>query len=168
MNNKAEDIMREHISKVMKTQSGQLEKYCSAFILEAGSSKASEYQLVQEMSQDGRSITWKFERMKKHKLYIAGPINGMPDGNKDGFEHMAKILKERGHEYINPREKGWKEADIPEGMDLWTYMMKLSLQEMMDCDGIILLKGWEESKGAMIEYQLARDLGMPTYFEEKF
>jgi hypothetical protein len=106
--------------------------------------------------------------MNREKIYIAGPINGIPDGNKHGFLAMANRLEELGYDYINPRAKGWEEADIPEGMDLWTYMMKLSLQEMMDCNSILLLDGWEDSRGASIEYRLALDLAMPIYFEKNF
>jgi hypothetical protein len=106
--------------------------------------------------------------MNKEKIYIAGPISGVPEGNKRGFQNMSNKLEERGIPYINPRAKGFKEGDAPEGVDVWTYLMKASLTEMMECDAIVLLDGWMESRGASIEYRLALDLGMPVYFEETF
>jgi len=43
--------------------------------------------------------------------------------------------------------------------------MKEDLKALLDCDGIYMLRGWEQSKGAKIEYELAMNLGIKRYYE---
>jgi hypothetical protein len=64
MNNKIDKLLQEQIAKLLRTRTKQLEKFASAFILEAGSMKASEYQLIEERSFDDMNMktTWKFEK----------------------------------------------------------------------------------------------------------
>lgn len=40
------------------------------------------------------------------------------------------------------------------------------LKELMDCDAILLLKGWKESRGARLEAYIASQLKIKIY-EEK-
>lgn len=44
--------------------------------------------------------------------------------------------------------------------------MKADIKLLMDCDAIYLLKGWEDSKGARIEKELAESLGYRIIKEE--
>lgn len=44
----------------------------------------------------------------------------------------------------------------------WEWYMRRTLQMMLDCDEIVLLPGWRDSKGARIERDLAEKLGMPV------
>jgi len=38
--------------------------------------------------------------------------------------------------------------------------MKTTLAELLECDAIFMVKGWQESRGAVIEYNLASELGL--------
>lgn len=40
--------------------------------------------------------------------------------------------------------------------------MFLAVETLVKCDGMVLLPGWQGSKGANIERRLALDLGMPV------
>jgi hypothetical protein len=62
-------------------------------------------------------------------------------------------LEEQGYEVINPLNNGLTEKHS------WAEHMKADIKMLMDCDEIYMLKGYTESKGAMIEYNLAQDLG---------
>ena len=42
-------------------------------------------------------------------------------------------------------------------------MMKLAVAQLMKCDGILMLEGWQASKGANIELWLAKMFGLSIY-----
>ena len=46
--------------------------------------------------------------------------------------------------------------------------MQVCIKELAECDGLVLLPCWEQSKGAKIERQLADDLNIPIYNYNKF
>lgn len=47
--------------------------------------------------------------------------------------------------------------------ELWSACMRLCLRELTHCDVIVMLPGYERSKGARIELYNAVKLGMPAY-----
>lgn len=79
------------------------------------------------------------------KIYIAGPITNNPDYEKQFAEAEEKLLS-MGHLVINP-------AKNP-GTCYKDYL-DIGLMELMKCDAIYLLPGWEESKGAQLEQHYA-------------
>ncbi len=101
-------------------------------------------------------------------IYISGSITKDPKGSKIKFAAMEDKLIALGKECINPRRhdipKEVKEAGDPEL--LWSVMMKKALIDMLYCDALVLLEGWEESRGARIEYMLAKHLGYTIYDHE--
>lgn len=96
------------------------------------------------------------------KLYIAGPMTDLPESNYPAFHAAAKVLRELGHTVLNP-------ADNPvPACGTWLGYMRMSLVQIADSEAIVMLPGWTTSKGARIEHQLARDLGMNTYVLQDF
>lgn len=79
------------------------------------------------------------------KWYIAGPMTGLPDLNFPAFNRAAAILRAAGYEAINPAEIN------PDGATPWQECMFRDLRELDTCDGILMLRGWENSPGAQIE-----------------
>lgn len=86
------------------------------------------------------------------KLYIAGPMTGYPDYNYPAFNVAAKMLQERGYEVENP-------ASNPE-QACWSDYLRAALTQMLTCDGVAFLNGWEMSRGAQLERHVAHSLGM--------
>lgn len=90
----------------------------------------------------------------KRKIYIAGPMTGLPDFNYPAFNAAAAKLRAMGHEVLNP-------AENPEpACRTWQGYMRLALAQLVQCECIVMLPGWADSKGAMIERKLAQTLEM--------
>ncbi|UVK62591.1 deoxycytidylate deaminase [Arthrobacter phage TaylorSipht] len=90
-------------------------------------------------------------------LYVAGPMTGLPDFNRKAFHAAARRLRAVGFEVLNPAEN---EPPVPDPE--WVDWMRVGLAQVLRADGLALLPGWWDSKGAKIERQLARDLGIPA------
>jgi len=93
------------------------------------------------------------------KLYIAGPITGV-DNHQVNFDKAATTLVERGFEVANPCWLDDQGAACGWG---WEDYMKATLTMMLACDGVALIEGWERSKGAALEIQVANGVGMPVH-----
>lgn len=90
------------------------------------------------------------------RVYIAGPMSGLPDFNYPAFFKAADDLKAAGYEPINPARQ---RPDVPHQGAKWIDYMRLSLRDIADADGIALLPAWEDSRGARIECWLGDELG---------
>jgi hypothetical protein len=92
------------------------------------------------------------------KFYLSGPMSGLPNHNFDLFEATAETLRARGLDVLSPHDKC--KALSPEAREAkgYEYWFRLALQEVLVCDAIILLPGWERSRGARRELDIALDL----------
>jgi hypothetical protein len=90
------------------------------------------------------------------KIYISGPITGMPGHNKRAFNEAEVQLDAAGHSVVNPVKNG-----LPYDAS-WIDHMRADIKMLMDCDGVANLPGWENSRGAKIENELALSLGLPV------
>lgn len=102
---------------------------------------------------------------KPVRIYIAGPMTGLPDFNYPAFHACAAALRAQGFEVENP-------ADNPEpSCKSWLGYMRMALRQLVLCDGVAMLPGWSHSRGAVIEHQLGVNLGLlvreDAYFLDK-
>ena len=88
------------------------------------------------------------------RIYLAGPMSGIEAFNYPAFNAEASRLRALGHHVENP-------AETPP-QDDWAAYMRRSIRQMLTCDMVVLLPGWEASRGACIETHLAMDLGIPV------
>ena len=88
-------------------------------------------------------------------IFISGPITGNKEYETD-FRLGEMVLEREGHKSINP-------ADMPEGLTRADYM-RVSLAQVEAADAILMLPGYENSGGAMIEKQYAEYLGKRVFF----
>lgn len=87
--------------------------------------------------------------------YIAGPMSGLPDFNYPSFEAAARALRDEGVDVLSPHEvdTGGEQRD-------WVWYMRETLAMLLRCDAVILLPGWQYSRGAKLEKYVAEALGM--------
>lgn len=91
------------------------------------------------------------------KIYVAGPMTGLPNLNFPLFHAETARLRALGFVVVNPAEIN---ADPTSD---WLACMRADIRELVTCDAIALLPGWETSRGAGIEHGLARALGLQVY-----
>jgi hypothetical protein len=89
-------------------------------------------------------------------LYLAGPMQGLPQLNFPAFNAEAERLRALGYNVINP-------ADLNESGTPWATCMRTDIRMLLMCDGVALLPGWEKSRGANLEWLIATELGMPVF-----
>ena len=92
-------------------------------------------------------------------IYISGPITGLPDLNRDAFETAENFLRLWGFEPINPLK-----IHPPERTEYGDFM-KEDLRAVLGAQGIYMLKGWQQSRGASVELDVAVVIGLPFEFE---
>lgn len=88
------------------------------------------------------------------KLYLSGPMTGVPEFNIPEFARVAALLRAEGHDVSNPGELG-----IFVGWE-WVDYLRLDLRLLLDCEAVATLPGWEKSRGASLEVHVATSLGM--------
>jgi hypothetical protein len=91
------------------------------------------------------------------RLYIAGPMSGIEAFNYPAFAAAESLLRQAGYDAASPHHHGEGDTSKP-----WEWYMRRALAELITCDAVALLPGWEQSRGACIEHQVARALGMAT------
>lgn len=91
-------------------------------------------------------------------IYIAGPMTGYPEWNYPAFTAAAAALRGMGHTVVSPHEL--HDDDMTRPFD---WYLRRDLKALCDCDAIALLPGWVDSRGATLEYQVARGLELKVY-----
>ena len=86
------------------------------------------------------------------RVYLSGPMSGIPDHNFPAFHEWAARLRAEGFEVVSP-------AEIEEAGS-WEMCLRKDMRELPTCDAIALMPGWERSKGAHLELHVAHRLGM--------
>jgi hypothetical protein len=81
------------------------------------------------------------------KLYVAGPMTGLPGENRKAFHAMAKRLRSLGHDVINPAELD-SFGSAPPPQDCYRRDLLVLLK---DREGVVVLPGWRKSRGAKAE-----------------
>jgi len=89
------------------------------------------------------------------KVYVAGPMTGLPEFNRPAFFAAESHLKELGAVVMNP-------AILPDGFSHDSYM-RIAIPMLMECEAVAFLPGWQQSKGARQEFTRAHSFGLDLY-----
>lgn len=110
------------------------------------------------------------------RVYLAGPMRGIPEFNFPAFFAAAALLRAAGHTVFNPAERDNERhgTDVSAGNltgdeHVAAAQHGFSLREALaddlaficlEADAIALLPGWERSKGVAAERATAIALGL--------
>jgi len=106
------------------------------------------------------------------RIYVAGPMQGIPNFNFPRFNAVARALRGNGHIVFNPAEKdierhggtnisdGNSSGDISQAKSQHGFSLRQALAEdtafiCLEANCIVMLPGWEKSNGAQAEHRLA-------------
>jgi hypothetical protein len=113
------------------------------------------------------------------KVYLSGPISTLiPDVEheelKERFNSLQRWLRKNfgNWDVVNPLEvQACATLDCNGGQQgagrydhAWFCWLKYDLREMLLCDAICLLPGWELSQGAQLESDVAFRVGLSPYY----
>src|SRR5260221_13078687 len=97
-------------------------------------------------------------------LYISGPIsNGEKlavgslerKRNEEEFFKAEVALDQKHHWVENPMR-----LHVNHPNRTWEDKLRIDIGVLVQCDGIVLLDGWNGSTGSTLEWDIARRLGM--------
>jgi hypothetical protein len=118
------------------------------------------------------------------KVYISGPMSGLPNFNIKAFDALAVRLRNLGHEVVSPAELDdpafrsacmATEGRIDELRALcerddiepatWGDLLARDVKLLADdgVRGIVVLDGWERSRGALLELFVGRLCNLPIF-----
>lgn len=100
-------------------------------------------------------------------LYIAGPMTGHHEFNYPAFRVAADALTRAGYTVAHTGSLAalsflTATGTAPKPADAYphTYYLRHALAMLLECDSVALLPGWEASRGARVEVDVAHALGM--------
>jgi hypothetical protein len=100
---------------------------------------------------------------KRERCYIAGKITGLPKEDwQYNFNVAAKHVETHlYYEAVNPIEK----VPYKEGKGWWYYMVR-DVYYILGCNAIYMQSNWRESKGARIEFIIAKTLLLKIIYQK--
>lgn len=103
------------------------------------------------------------EEKVKLKVYISGPMTGLPNFNREAFAEATEWCVKKGYSPFNP---GWLAFEKDTAFS-YEEILQLDLAALGMCDVILLLPGYEKSNGAKVELELALRLGLRVEYYGK-
>ena len=95
------------------------------------------------------------------KVYISGPMTGLPEFNYPAFFDAEKLVESAGYASLNPAR-----ALNGENHHAREAYMRADIAMVCEADGILLLPDWHKSRGARLEVQIASELGLAFFTVE--
>lgn len=106
----------------------------------------------------------------KKKVYIAGPIKGIADKNEYLFRAAEGYFKSFGFDVVVPLDispyehEGLCPGNTSDAGESNVHkagcFMRNDIIEMLKCDFIAMLRGWEHAAGARVEFLTAQACGI--------
>ena len=157
-----------HTAKDPFTQAKVIEKEQQKLFFDCG----RQYQLTGEgtFNQVHNEIfNTKMENLERIKselkgsklVYVSGKITGMEELAAVIFDNAETILTNLGIQSLNPMKLNHDHDKS------WESYMRVCIKALCDCDCIYILPNYKESRGALMEIAIAKDLGLKLVYEQQ-
>lgn len=100
-----------------------------------------------------------YENGDRFHFYLSGPMTGLPDYNRPAFDEAAKTLRQDGYTVFSPAEVGSRDQIMNR-----SWYMRKDIQALLHSDAVMMLPDWEQSEGARLEFEIAKQLELPIKF----
>ena len=96
------------------------------------------------------------------RVFLSGPMTGIKDYNFPMFNHVAEVLRKCGYEVVNPVDicKKYKKERVLSDKAVFAAMIAEQQESERTCNALVLLPGWENSKGVRLELKTAIEQNM--------
>lgn len=88
--------------------------------------------------------------------YVSGPMTGYPHHNLPAFRAAVANLRAVGYDVLNPARHGADPAKT------WADYLRDDLADVLRAELVVVLPGWECSRGAALGVYVAQQLGVPV------
>jgi hypothetical protein len=89
------------------------------------------------------------------RVYVSGPMTGMPLLNRPAFAEAARRIRLLGFDAVDPAVL----SDLPDDAPHHVFMRR-DIGLLLTCDAIAMLPGWHASRGATLERDVALGIGL--------
>jgi len=93
--------------------------------------------------------------LAKARVYISGPISGIPFNNVPAFVDAERHIRAAGCEPVNPLELAENKGEVE-----YAQLIENDLLALKTCSFILLLRNWQKSPGARAVKALAEAIGI--------
>lgn len=97
-------------------------------------------------------------------IYVSGPFStfGDPKKNVEIATKYSNNLRKIGFAVISPHNN----SGVPEDDMTWGLFMQEDYSLILMSHGLFMLPDWDKSKGAVIEHEWAKELGIPIFYSD--
>lgn len=95
----------------------------------------------------------------RKRVYISGPMTGLPELNAPAFNQAAAKLRRLDYAVCSPTETS---GFLGEHLAHHEYL-RFDFERVLEADFLVVLPGWEKSKGARAEILMALRMGVKCW-----
>lgn len=104
------------------------------------------------------------ENFRNKKIYLAGPMTGLPDFGYPAFRIALRRLQGHGLVVTSPHLRWNFESESDRAQRNPDIYLVHGFELLLKCNAIALMPGWRQSNGCKKELRLALDAGYSIYY----